>query len=190
MFNVTVLPCTTKSPPIVTLFVVVKLANVTLFPVPTPCIVPAPSNVSNLLSTEELNVVPNEDVNVSILLNLLFCAVFVVLLEPVYVLISAICPLTDAEKVLMSEICPSTLAVYVCKVVCLASNVVIEVFAEPLNANNSVKSVFTDAVYVCKVVALDSNVVILVFWEPLSVDNWSNLLLTLADVDSKLFNLN
>jgi len=63
------------------------------------------------LSTEELNVVPKDDVNVSILLNLLFCAVFVVLLEPVYVFISTICPLTDADQVLISEICPSTDAV-------------------------------------------------------------------------------
>ena len=67
--------------------------------------------MSNLLSTEELNVVPKDDVNVSILLNLLFCAVFVVLLEPVYVFISTMCPLTDADQVLISEICPSTLAV-------------------------------------------------------------------------------
>ena len=63
MFNVTVLPCTTKSPPTTTSPVVVTFANVTLLPVPTPCIVPVPSNVSNLLSTEELNVVPKDEVN-------------------------------------------------------------------------------------------------------------------------------
>ena len=52
------LPCTTKSPPTITSPVVVTLAKVTLFPCPTPCIVPVPSNVVNLLAAfdaEEIN---------------------------------------------------------------------------------------------------------------------------------------
>ena len=57
VFNVTVLPCTTKSPPTTTSPVVVTFANVTSSDCPTPCIVPVPSNVVILPAKDELKVV-------------------------------------------------------------------------------------------------------------------------------------
>ena len=102
VFNVTVLPCTTKSPPTITSPVVVTFANVTLFSVPTPCIVPVPSNVSNLLSILALNVV-----------TLAALALIEVAIEPLNVEYPVVCAISVCDEPLNNP----TESILVCIVV-------------------------------------------------------------------------